>query len=169
MKDTEYNFHQTPKELAKDLIKYVDFALDDIVLEPFKGEGAFYDVLPSIVQKHWCEIEEGRDWMSYTGDIDWVVSNPPFRLDNDGKRENAYFKIMNYYSTRVRKGIAFLGNDYCLSCLTPIRMKILNDNGIYLNKIVMCNVKQWRGRYFFMIFEKSNKNLFHYLPGNYAK
>ena len=158
MKDMMYNFHQTPKELGKDLIAHVPLTLGDIVLEPFKGEGAFYDSFPSTVQKEWCEIEEGKDWKSYEGDIDWVISNPPFRLDTDGKHKNAFFSILNYYSTRVRKGVAFLGNDYCLSTLTPNRMKELNENGLFLNKVVVCSVKQWRGRYFFMVFEKINKD-----------
>jgi len=169
MKDTTYNFHQTPKELAKDLIKYVELTSGDIVLEPFKGEGAFYDIFPDTVQKEWCEIEEGRDFKSHTENVDWVISNPPFKLENNGHGKNGFFQILEHFSAKVNKGIAFLGNDYCLSSLTPARMKRINDNGLYLNKVVVCCVKQWRGRYFFMVFEKVNKNVFHYLPNSYSK
>ena len=45
--DEMYLFHQTPKDLAKQLIQYIDFSDNDCVLEPFKGEGAFYDNLPN--------------------------------------------------------------------------------------------------------------------------
>ena len=62
----------------------------------------------------------------------------------------------------------FLGNDYCLSTLTPKRMKELNDNGLFLNKIVICNVKKWRGRYFGLYFNKNIPNdSFAYLTGTY--
>lgn len=162
-----YLFHQTPEQLAIDLIKEVPFEDNDIVLEPFRGEGAFYNNFPDNVMSEWCEITQGRDYTSYDGNIDWVVSNPPFRLDKDGKRENAFWVLLNYYTTRVNKGIAFLGNDYCLATLTPRRIKLLNDNGLYLHNIIVCSVKKWRGRYFFMIFKKEKCNTLKYLSTNY--
>jgi hypothetical protein len=42
----DYQFHQTPRECAKDLIPFVPLVEGDIVVEPFKGEGAFYDYFP---------------------------------------------------------------------------------------------------------------------------
>jgi hypothetical protein len=45
MADNTYLFHQTPKELARDLIPFVPLVEGDRVIEPFKGEGAFYDSL----------------------------------------------------------------------------------------------------------------------------
>jgi hypothetical protein len=169
MKDTTYNFHQTPVKLAIDLIKEIPLVDNDIVLEPFKGEGAFYDNFPNNITKEWCEIEEGRDFKSHTENVDWVISNPPFKLENNGHGKNGFFQILEHFSTRINKGIAFLGNDYCFASLTPKRMKQINDNGLYLNKVVVCNIKQWRGRYFFMVFEKTNKNVFHYLQTSYSK
>jgi len=168
-KQKQYLFHQTPVKLAIDLIKEVPLVDNDIVLEPFKGEGVFYDNFPNNITKEWCEIEQGRDFKSHNSNVDWVISNPPFKLENNGRGKNAFFQILEYFSTRVNKGIAFLGNDYCLSSLTPKRMKIINDNGLYLNKVAVCCIKQWRGRYFFMIFEKVNKNTFTYLSDNYSK
>ena len=96
-KDDMYYFHQTPNELAKELINFVSLKENDLVLEPFKGEGAFYSNFPSYVSKHWCEITEGRDFKDYKGEIDWVISNPPFRLENEGKRENAFWKIIKHF------------------------------------------------------------------------
>ena len=162
----EYVFHQTPPALAIELIKEINILETDIVLEPFKGEGSFYDNLP-VCNKEWCEITQDRDWLSYTSKVEWVISNPPFRLDNGIKRENAFFKILLHYSTQVNKGIAFLGNDYCLASLTPIRLKKLNDNGLYLHNVVVCCVKKWRGRYFFMIFRKEPSPFFKAIQGNF--
>lgn len=167
MKDNTYYFHQTPNDLAKKLIEQVPLTLGDKVLEPFKGEGAFYNNFPDFVEKDWCEIEEGRDYTQYTEDIDWVISNPPFRLENNGKRENAFFKILKHFSTKVKKGIAFLGNDYCLSALTPKRIEDLKKNELYMSNIYVCSVKKWRGRYFFIIFSKEPCSFFNCIEGNF--
>ena len=161
-----YTFHQTPRELAIELIKEVPIIATDKVLEPFKGEGAFYDNFPEC-QKDWCEITQGRDWLSYTDKIDWVITNPPFQLDNGVKRENAFFKILFHYSLQVNKGIALLSNDRCLSSLTPKRIEQLKLNGLHLHNITVCSVKRWRGRYYFIIFKKEPSLFFKAIGGNF--
>jgi hypothetical protein len=100
--------------------------------------------------------------------VEALNSNPPFKLEKEnGKLENSFYPLLDYYSTRVNKGIAFLGNDYCFSTLTPLRLKKLNDAGLYLQGYTICNVKKWRGRYFFMIFTKENNPKINYLIKNY--
>jgi hypothetical protein len=170
VKNEEYYFHQTPEQLAIKLIDEIDLIEGDTVLEPFKGEGSFYNNLPNYVIKHYTEIEEGLDYKDFNIDVDWVISNPPFKLDNNEskKRVNAFYYIIEYYSLRVNKGIAFLANDYCLSSLTPIRLKKLKENNLYLHKIVVCNIKKWRSRYFFIIFKKNEpSSLFNYIEGSF--
>jgi hypothetical protein len=167
VKDNTYYFHQTPEELAKKLILEVELKEGDKVLEPFKGEGSFYNNFPNNIEKFYTEIEEGKDFREFKEEVDWVISNPPFRLQNGAKRENAFFQIVKHFSTQVRKGMAFLGNDYCLSTLTPKRLKELNQQGLYINKIFVCNVKAWRGRYFFIIFKKTNPNFYSYIEGSF--
>ena len=56
-KTEEYYFHQTPSELCKQLIKKVDIVSGDSILEPFRGEGAFYYNFPNDCIKYYCEIE----------------------------------------------------------------------------------------------------------------
>jgi hypothetical protein len=160
MKNDIYFAHQTPVELAKLLIKKITLEEGDIILEPFKGEGSFYDNLPSNVVKDWTEIEDGRCYTSYESECDWVITNPPYRLETGTKRINSFWIILNHFSDKVRKGMAFLINEKCFSALTPKRIKILNDKGLYLHKIVTCSVKKWYGRYFFLIFQKKECN-FH--------
>jgi len=162
-----YLFHQTPDELAKQLILEVDLHDDDIILEPFRGEGAFYNNLPEYVKKEWCEIEDGRDYKDHEGHIDWVISNPPFKLEHDRGRINSFWYLIDYYTDRVSKGIAFLGNDNCFSSLTPLRIKKLNDKGFYINKIVVCSVKKWRGRYFFIVIDKKPSNFYKCIQGSF--
>ena len=67
----------------------------------------------------------------------------------------------------VRKGMALLGNDYCLSTFTPKRLKEINEKGIYIQKIIVCSVKKWRGRYFFILFSRNPNENFKYIEGNY--
>jgi hypothetical protein len=167
MDKATYELHQTPKELAKDLIAQLQLSIDDRVVEPFKGEGAFYDAFPAYVSKDWAELEQGKDYRELTADYDWVITNPPFRLDTGGKRVNSFWFLLDYYSQRAKKGIAFLGNDRCFSSLTPRRQALLKDRGWKITKIIVCSVKKWRGRYFFFILQKEGQGFMDYLITNY--
>ena len=164
-----YFIHRTSRALATDLIALTPLEEDDLVLDAFKGEGAFYDALPSYVRKEWCETSQGRDYKDFGGTTDWVISNPPYRLQNEtGKRVNALWLLLDYFSTRVVKGIGFLINDKCFSALTPRRLQTLAERGLHLTKLVVCSVKQLRGRYYYIIFTKSEPvETFQYLLPNY--
>jgi hypothetical protein len=158
-KDEAYYFHQTPELLCKELVKHIpDLTTSDIIFEPFAGEGAWIRAFPDSQNVITAELQHGTDYKSIdleTADIDWVVSNPPFRLEGeDGTRTNAFYKLADYFAGKTNKGFAFLANDSCLSSLTPPRLKNLYETkGIYIYKIVVCSVKKWRGRYFFIIFK----------------
>jgi hypothetical protein len=165
-KDT-YDFHQTPEELAKDLIDFVPLIKGDRVVEPFKGKGAFYDAFPTFVSKDWAELEEGKDYTELTGEYDWVITNPPFCLEINNKRFNSFWFLLDYYSQKAKKGIAFLGNDRCFSTLTPRRQALLKERGWKITKVVVCSVKKWRGRYFFFILQKEGNDFMEYLIKNY--
>lgn len=162
-----YDLHQTPKDLAKDLIAFVSLMPGDRVVEPFKGEGAFYDSFPEYVEKDWAELEQGKDYKELTSEYDWVITNPPFRLDIDGKRVNSFWFLLDYYTLRAKKGIAFLGNDTCFSTLTPRRQAILKERGWRMTKVVVCSVKKWRGRYFFFVLQKEGDGFMDFLTTNY--
>lgn len=166
MNKETYLLHQTPKECAKDLIAQCHLIEGDRVIEPFKGEGAFFDCFPPFVQKEWAELEQGRDYRDLSGEYDWVITNPPFRLETGAKRVNSFWFLLDYYSQRAKKGIAFLGNDMCFSTLTPKRMRLLNERGWSITKVVICSIKKWRGRYFFIILEKKPGFILS-LPTNY--
>jgi hypothetical protein len=162
-----YLFHQTPETLCKELIKYVPYQEGDILFEPFKGEGNFYRNFPTNTTNVWTELEEGKCYTSYQGKIDWVITNPPFRLEVNGKRENSFIKLLNYFADRTDKGICFLANYNCWGAMTPKRMKELKEKGWYLQKAIVCNVKKWSGRYYFMIFTKEPNEIFPFILGSF--
>lgn len=161
-----YLFHQTPKELAKELLTHLSIQPTDRLYEPFKGEGAFYDNFPAANPKDWAELEQGRDYADHEGEYEWVITNPPFRLETDGKRVNSFWYLIDYFTQRAKKGIAFLANDRCFCTLTPKRMKLLEERGWGISKVVVSSVKKWRGRYFFIVLEKK-PSLFKFVEGNF--
>jgi hypothetical protein len=165
--DQTYHFHQTPESLAKDLLQRVSIQPTDRLYEPFKGEGAFYNNFPEGNPKDWSEIVQGRDYKDYNGDYDWVITNPPFRLETGTKRVNSFWYLLDYYTQRAKKGVAFLGNDRCFCTLTPRRYAILKERGFTISNITVCNIKKWRGRYFFFVLEKNKPSQINYLATNY--
>lgn len=167
MDDATYALHQTPAACAAALVVHCAIEPGDVILEPFRGEGAFFNAFPATGAQHlWAEIREGREYQDVSGSYDWVITNPPFRLDTDGKRVNSFWFLLDYYSQRARKGIAFLGNDRCFSVLTPKRVGLLASRGWGITKIVVSSIKKWRGRYFFIVLEKKPPML-HALPENF--
>src|SRR5580704_17020600 len=44
------------------------------IIDPCRGDGAFFDHLPP--GSDWYEVSEGRDFLAYTEQVDWVISNP---------------------------------------------------------------------------------------------
>lgn len=149
-----YLFHQTPKDCAKHLVQQLELSQEDILLEPFRGEGAFYDAFPAQNPKLWAELEKGIDYRTIAEPYDWVITNPPFQLDTGGKRVNSFWFLIDYYTQRARKGIAFLANDRCFCTLTPKRIQTLQERGWGITKMIVTSIKKWRGRYFFIILQK---------------
>ena len=165
--DATYMLHQTPAQCAKDLISHVPLLPGDILLEPFRGEGAFFNAFPSDTVKLWAEKEKGVDYTDISGFYDWVITNPPFQLNNGSKLVNSFWFLLDYYTQRAKKGIAFLANDRCFSTLTPRRMAVLKERGWALTRVIVCSIRKWRGRYFFIVLEKDKAGCMTYLTENY--
>ena len=71
-------FVYTKPEMAKDLINTITFKDGDVVMEPCKGNGAFYNQLPNNVVKLYCELQEGINYLLDEREVDITISNPPF-------------------------------------------------------------------------------------------
>jgi transcriptional regulator with XRE-family HTH domain len=68
----------TPQLLARRIVDAFADAMAGEVLDPCRGEGAFFDAFPPHLTAHWCELSEGRDFFGWTRRVDWVMTNPPF-------------------------------------------------------------------------------------------
>lgn len=71
----------TPEFIVDEVLNQFLHLVDDeaSLLEPFKGEGAFYDKLPND-RTDWCEIDEGIDFFDYGNRVDWIITNPPYSI-----------------------------------------------------------------------------------------
>lgn len=67
----------TPPLVAQYVVSH--FAPIGTILEPARGNGAFYNAFGSM-KKDWCEITDGRDFFSYHEKVDWIITNPPYSI-----------------------------------------------------------------------------------------
>lgn len=67
----------TAHEFARRLVSH--FPMSGRVLDPCRGDGAFYDALPE--PKDWCEIKQGRDFFDWKSPVDWIASNIPWSTE----------------------------------------------------------------------------------------
>lgn len=69
----------TAPTFAKKIIDHFrpQFHDDDTFLDPCRGKGAFYENLPD--KKDWCEIQDGKDFLTYDKQVSWIITNPPWR------------------------------------------------------------------------------------------
>ena len=97
----------TPVKIAKEMISFYD--LKGIVLDPFKGGGVFYDNLPSHVERHWCEIEDGEDFFEFDEQVDWIISNPPYSLFDEVMKHSYEIAKNIVYLVPLSKVVSSLG------------------------------------------------------------
>jgi len=80
-KKTPNDVVMTNPNTAKWIVDY--FAPSGKLLEPCKGNGAFYNSLQNYGDTDWCEISEGKDFFDYTKKVDWIITNPPYSIFDD--------------------------------------------------------------------------------------
>jgi hypothetical protein len=102
----EKDLVMTPEYLAKEIINH--FNPSGIILDPSRGEGAFYDNFPGN-NNDWCELGEGKDFLIYNKKVDWIITNPPWSkmqqfLEHGMKVSDniVYLTTINHYTTKKR-------------------------------------------------------------------
>jgi|TARA_R110002020_G_C15825827_1_gene733644 hypothetical protein len=148
----------TPLNIASDIISKIDIKADDKVLDGFKGGGAFYDQLP-LCRKYYCETDEKIDFFDWDNRVDWVVSNPPFKILRDGQPINALILIINHCINISNKGFGLLINHTLWNALTVKRLHSWKSKNFNITYIKVYEIKKWFGRYYFVLFEKNKEGI----------
>jgi len=146
--------------LAKTIISRLEWTVGEIVLEPCKGEGAFFDHLPPQVVKEWCEIRQGRDFFQFNDPVDTVITNPPYRDNAMGR--NLVIPFLEHSFRLARRRVIILINLKTLNSLTPHRLRQYSRNGWAVTKIHVYSVKKWFGRYYLVVFEKHATSILYW-------
>lgn len=90
----------TPSKVARGLIQLLPLYEDAYIkiLDPFRGNGAFFYNFPEHSDMEWCEIDNGRDFFDYNKQVDWIISNPPYSI----------FDAVLDHSFEIAKNVAYL-------------------------------------------------------------
>lgn len=107
----ENDFYATPKWCTEAIFKHVDWDKVRSTMEPCRGDGAIYDLIPNTVLKLWSEIREGFDYLFGNGPmVDFSPSNPPYNLATEFIQKAlthckcvAYLLRINYLGSAGRK------------------------------------------------------------------
>jgi hypothetical protein len=165
-------FDQTPVSLCRAIIARLDWTPGEVVLEPARGRGGFYDNLPPYVKRDWCEIKEGRDFFDWHWPVDTVITNPPFwehfevvsksklpgasRWNNGGAiyQRNLFIPFLEHSFLWARRRVVFLANSRCFATVSPNRLRRYEAQGWLLARPCIYSVKKWSGRYYLLTFVK---------------
>ncbi|SFL58613.1 Helix-turn-helix domain-containing protein [Loktanella salsilacus] len=115
----------TPRDLAYKIQQTFASEIRGSVLDPARGDGAFYNAFPEWVDKHWCEASEGQDFFDWSTPVDWIVTNPPWSI----------FRDFLTHSLRIADNILFLAP--LTHYTTKSRVKLIADAGFAVKRIVM--------------------------------
>lgn len=154
--ESDNNIVYTKPEMAKYLLSLIKFKKGDVVIEPCRGKGAFYDNFPKNVKKVYCELEEGKDYLKYNGMVDITVSNPPFIP------RKLFWNFHKKAMETTRRGIYWLINMSALNVFTPKRLEEMNGLGWYIQRMHIVSDKRWFGRYVFIEITKNKNDIFSY-------
>lgn len=103
----QHDLVMTPRELAREIVEH--FGPSGKILDPSRGEGAFYDCFPDDAEKFYCELSEGTSFFDFTEHVDWIVTNPPWSKMRDFLKHGmsvsdniVYLCTLNHFLTRAR-------------------------------------------------------------------
>jgi len=143
----------TPTPIAEIMIQMCDIKPNDTVLDPSKGSGVFYNIIPSI-HKDFCEIEEGIDFFENEKYYDVIVGNPP------------YSKWTTWLKHTINKCDRFC-YIFGAQSLTPNRIKMIHDAGFGLTKLHTVKIAWWMSQSYICLFERDKPSIITVTPGTF--
>ena len=138
--------------MALDLISLIPLIDGDVIIEPCKGTGLFYDNLCKNTINMFCEINEGIDYLDFNGEVDYTISNPSFvpRI--------LFWSFHCKAMETTIKTIYWLINISSLNVFTPKRLNEMRSKGWYINDFHVVSDQIWFGRYVWMRVSRTNTN-----------
>lgn len=136
----------TPKPVALKMIEMCDLKKGNIVLDPSKGGGVFYNNFPDYVNKEWCEIEEGVDFFKYNKKVDCILGNPPYSL---------WTKWIKHTLTITDKFCYIFGT----ANASRNRLNMIMKEGFSITKIHLLEIDWWFGDSLIIVFEKNKPSI----------
>ena len=122
----------TTPSLARRIIAAFASEMEGLVLEPARGQGAFFDQLPEHLERDWCEISMGRDFFGYTRKVDWIITNPPY----------SDFRDFLFHALDVADNIVFLCPINHFG--TKRRLRQIGDEGFGFKRVILTpQPKDW--------------------------
>lgn len=131
----------TPKDVVKTHLNLVEFNPDDKWLDPFFGDGAYFNEFPND-NKIWTEIEKGKDFFQHTERCDIICSNPPYSMID---------KVLEHSVILQPRVISYLIGHHNL---TTKRIEYMNSKGYWLKKLHLLKIYEWYGMSCIVIFVK---------------
>jgi len=160
VKENGKSIVMTNPEMAKYLIGRINFKDNELVCEPAKGDGAFFNNLPPNVIKNWYEINEGKDYL--TGEtvlVNTTLSNPPF------VPRKLFWNFMLRAMETTTDRIFWLINIASMNVFTPKRLRIMKEKGWSISNQHIVADKRWYGRYCWLEINKEKNNYFTWCDG----
>lgn len=147
----------TSPELVKDLLAITPILPEHSVLDAGSGKNKIWYNTITNKDKYECEIEDGNDFFNWTKPVDWIVGNPPFR-SNQEPRKNLIAPWIEHSSEIAQIGMAFLLNHQVFNALTPKRLQLISNKDFNIKKVHIINCKRWFGRYYWIVWDKNITN-----------
>ena len=117
----------TPDLVAKNIIE--SLSPKGKCLDPCKGKGAFLKFMPK--GSDYCELREGKDFLKYNNNADWVIGNPPYSI----------FEEFLKKSFEISKNVSF----------------IVPTNKVFQRQIIMNRINKYGGIKAIMIYGQGQK------------
>jgi hypothetical protein len=151
----------TPPELARRIVDY--YAPRGRLLDPCRGAGAFYNaMLPYSDDVRWCEVAEGRNFLTYREPVDWIITNPPW----------SKFRPFLRHAMELAPNVVFLAT--ITHFVTKARLREMASAGFGVTCFMLVDQppSPWPGSGFQLaavLMQRGAGSVFHRLPAQLAE
>jgi hypothetical protein len=130
-------FYPTPEYSTKAILKEINFDKVNTFLEPCKGLGHIYDLIP-VTNKSYCELSEGKDYLKTKVDkADLILTNPPFSLAQEFIKKS----LQESNTVIMLQRINFLGSKgrkQFWNSNPPTHLFVLSERPKFIAKCTKC-------------------------------